>query len=179
MTYRFFALAVIALCLAVPLHAQRGGRGGPPQTGRAAAPFDLTGYWVSVINEDWKFRMVTPRKGVFETLPLNGEGRKVGESWDPARDEGSGEQCKAYGAPNIMRLPGRLHITWENDNTLRIDTDTGTQTRLFRFGAAAQQPAGDSTWQGNSSAQWEFAAGGGRGGGPRMGNLKVVTNNLR
>src|SRR4029453_9733464 len=102
----------IALCLTGPLHAQRGGRGATTQAARQAAPFDLTGYWVSVINEDWKFRMVPPRKGVFETLPLNGEGRKVGESWDPARDEASGEQCRAYGAPNIMRLPGRLHITW-------------------------------------------------------------------
>jgi len=179
MTYRFFHVAAIVLCLILPLHAQRGGRGGAGQGGRQAAPFDLTGYWVSVINEDWKFRMVTPKKGVFETLPLNGEGRKVGESWDPARDEASGEQCRAYGAPSIMRLPGRLHITWENDNTLRIDTDTGTQTRLIRFGAAAQQKAADLTWQGSSVAQWEFAAGGGRGGAPRMGDLKVVTNNLR
>src|SRR5499426_3352758 len=100
MIHRFLSLAVIALCLVGPLHAQRGGRSGAPQTGRQAAPFDLTGYWVSVINEDWKFRMVTPRKGVFETLPLNAEGRRVGETWDPARDEAAGEQCRAYGAGN-------------------------------------------------------------------------------
>jgi hypothetical protein len=170
---------LIAFVIITPALAQRGGgRGGAPQAARQAAPFDLTGYWVSVINEDWKFRMVTPRKGIFETLPLNAEGRKVGESWDPARDEASGEQCRAYGAPNIMRLPGRLHVTWETDNVLRIDTDAGTQTRLFRFGAGAP-PAGEPNWQGNSVAQWEFAAGGGRAGTPRMGNLKVVTNNLR
>ena len=95
--------------------------------------------------EDWKFRMVTPRKGIFETLPLNAEGRRVGETWDPARDETAGEQCRAYGAPGLMRLPGRLHIAWENDNALRIDADTGTQTRLFYFGAtapAAGEPSG-------------------------------------
>ena len=178
MTRRTLILAALTLglSLAHPALAQRGGRGGAPQSARQAAPFDLTGYWVSVINEDWKFRMVTPRKGIFETLPLNAEGRKVGESWDPARDEAAGEQCRAYAAPNIMRLPGRLHVTWENDNTLRIDTDTGTQTRLFRFGAAAASP-GEPSWQGNSVAQWEFAAGG--RGAARMGNLKVVTNNLR
>jgi hypothetical protein len=129
-----------------------------------------------VINEDWKFRMVTPAKGVFETLPLNAEGRRLGETWDAARDEAGGEQCRAYGAPNLMRLPGRLHVTWENDNTLRIDTDTGTQTRLFRFGAAAQTAA-EPSWQGNSTAQWEFAAG--ARGAARTGNLKVVTNNLK
>src|SRR4051812_24692250 len=108
MTYRrfFYAIILVFFCLARPSYAQRWGRGGPPLPGKQLAPFDLSGYWVSVINEDWKFRMVTPKKGVFETLPLNAEGRRVGETWDPARDEGAGEQCRAYAAPNIMRLPG-------------------------------------------------------------------------
>jgi hypothetical protein len=127
--------------------------------------------------EDWKFRMVTPRKGVFETLPLNAEGRKVGETWDPARDEASNEQCRAYGAAGVMRLPGRLHITWENDTTLRLDIDAGTQTRQFRFGAST--PAAEPTWQGHSVAQWEFASGARGAGQPRLGHLKVVTTNLR
>jgi hypothetical protein len=105
---------------------------------------------------------------------LNAEGRRIGDTFDPARDEAAGEQCRAYGAANIMRLPGRLHITWQDANTLRLDTDTGTQTRLFRFGAA---PApGEPSWQGDSAAQWEFA--GGRGSA-RTGDLKVVTTNLR
>jgi hypothetical protein len=177
---KFRRLVVVASIFSfVTAHAalaQRGGRGGAPQTGRQAAPFDLSGYWVSVINEDWKFRMVTPRKGVFETLPLNAEGRRVGETWDPAKDEAAGEQCRAYAAPNVMRLPGRLHLTWQDDNTLKIETDAGTQTRVFHFGAA-NQPAGEPSWQGYSVAQWEFGAGG--RGAPRTGNLKVVTNNLR
>jgi len=157
------------------LHAQRGGR-GPAPTPRAGAAIDLTGYWVSVITEDWKFRMVTPRKGVYETLPLNAEGRRVGDAWDPARDEAAGEQCRAYGAPGIMRLPGRLHMTWADDDTLRIDTDAGTQTRLFRFNAATTPP-GEPSWQGRSIATWSYA--GGRGAGPRLGSLKVITTNLR
>lgn len=183
MTHKILsAILTASFLIAVPVNAdaqQRGGRGAaPPASPRQAAAIDLTGYWVSVITEDWKFRMVTPRKGVYETLTLNGEGRKIGDSWDPARDEASGEQCRAYGAGNIMRLPGRLHVTWENDNTLRIDTDTGTQTRLFRFGAAsAASPAGEPTWQGNSIAEWEYASGG--RGAARTGNLKVVTTNLR
>jgi hypothetical protein len=139
-----------------------------------------------VISEDWEFRMVTPDKGIFDTLTLNNEGRRIGNTWDPAKDEASGEQCRAYGAANIMRLPTRLNITWENDTTLRMDTDTGTQTRLFHFGTPA--PAGTApSWQGYSLAEWEMApgarGGGARGGAgaaaPRGGNLKVVTTNLR
>jgi len=159
----------------VALHAQRGGRGGPPPAAREAAPLDLAGYWVSVVIEDWKWRMVTPKKGVYDSIPLNAEGRRVAETWDPARDEGAGEQCRAYGAANIMRIPGRLHITWEDANTLRIDTDAGAQTRLLRFAPGAAP--GEPTWQGLSVAEWEYAAA--ARGAPRLGNLKVVTTNLR
>src|SRR4029078_10663135 len=88
-------IAVVILGSTIAIEAQRGARGGPPQAPREAAAIDLTGYWVSVITEDWKFRMVTPKKGVYEMLPLNAEGRKVGDSWDPARDESAGEQCRA------------------------------------------------------------------------------------
>ena len=94
----------------------------------------MTGYWVSVVTEDWKFRMVTPAKGKLQRRAANAEGRKVADTWDPAKDEAAGNQCRSYGAAGLMRVPGRLHITWENDNTLRIDTDAGTQTRLFHFG---------------------------------------------
>jgi len=168
-------VASAVLLLPAGLRAQRGGRGGPPPTPRAAAAVDLTGYWVSVITEDWKFRMVTPKKGVYETLVLNAEGRRVGDAWDPARDEAAGEQCRAYGAGNIMRMPGRLRITWADDATLKVETDAGTQTRLFRFAAAA--PTGEPSWQGWSAAEWQSA--GGPRGGARAGNLKVVTTNLR
>ena len=116
-----------------------------------AAPIDLTGYWVSAIIEDWKYRMVTPKKGVFDAVPLNAEGRKVGESWDPAKDEAAGEQCRAYGAGGIMRLPGRLHITWQDDTTLKVETDAGTQTRLLRFGnppaPSRGRPGRDTRWR--------------------------------
>ncbi len=129
--------AVFVLASSASAQGQRGaaGRGrGVPASAREGAAIDLTGYWVSVISEDWKFRMVTPKKGVYDSLTLNAEGRRVADTWDPAKDEAAGEQCRAYGAANIMRVPGRLHITWQDDNTLRIDTDSGTQTRLLRFG---------------------------------------------
>jgi hypothetical protein len=175
--------ALLALCgatmLTPGLQAQRGeGRGAPPPpTPREAAAMDLTGYWVSVITEDWKLRMVTPKKGVYETLTLNAEGRRVGDTWDPARDEAAGEQCRAYGAANVMRLPGRLRIAWADDTTLRVETDAGTQTRLFRFGSAAAPAATEPTWQGVSAAEWKYA--GSPRGAARAGSLKVVTTNLR
>jgi hypothetical protein len=167
---------------AAPAGAQ-GGRGGAGGAGRGAqqsAPIDLTGNWVSVISEDWEFRMVTPRKGVYDTLPITAEGRRVGDTWDPAKDEAAGEQCRAYGAGNIMRIPGRLRISWQDNNTLKIETDAGTQTRLFRFGAAATAaPAGEPSWQGNSVATWEMAAAARGSTAPPAGNLKIVTTNLK
>jgi len=166
---------VCLLGAATAAQAQRGR--GEAQSAPNAAPIDLTGYWVSVITEDWKFRMVTPRKGVYETLPLNAEGRKIGDTWDPARDETAGEQCRAYGTGNIMRMPGRLHVTWADASTLQIDTDAGSQTRLLRFDPAAPPPPAP-TWQGQSTAVWQFGPGG-RGVQNRGGNLKVVTTNLR
>ncbi len=147
-------IAAAALALPVGLSAQggRGGRGGPPPTPKAAAPVDFTGYWVSVVTEDWRWRMVTPIKGDFASIPLNAEGRKLGNAWNPAADEAAGNQCKAYGAPAIMRVPGRLHITWADDNTLRIETDAGTQARLLHFDG---KPAGEPSWQGYTVANWE------------------------
>jgi hypothetical protein len=178
---RLLVIAAVVLVLAAPvsLRAQRGGRGAaPPPTPQASSAVDLTGYWVSVIVEDWKWRMVTPKKGVFEGVPLNEEGRKVGMSWDPARDEAAGEQCRAYGAGNFMRLPGRLHITWQDATTLKVERDYGMQTRLFQFGGggAANEPP---SWQGHSVASWTQPPGRGRGGTASGGSLKVVTTNLR
>ena len=180
MLKRVGAYVIVLLCIASPVSAQRG-RGGPaaPAVAKTAAPIDLTGYWVSLVTEDWRWRMVTPAKGDYPSIPLNEAGKRAAGAWDPAKDEADGNQCKSYGAGNITRQPGRLHITWENDNTLRIDTDAGTQTRLFHFGDF-QPPAGEPTWQGNSIAQWEIAGGGrGRGGENRGGDLKVVTTRMR
>jgi hypothetical protein len=98
--------------------------------------------------------MLVPDKNDYQFVPLNPEGRKVADTWDPAKDQASGNECKSYAAPAIMQVPGRLHIYWQDDNTLRVDTDSGTQTRLFHFGGTS--PANDAaTWQGYSVASWE------------------------
>jgi hypothetical protein len=134
------------------------GRGGDPaaKTPKDLAPIDLTGYWVSIVSEDWRFRMLTPPKGDYPDFLLTSEGAKLANAWDPAKDEAAKDHCKAYGAPNIMRIPGRFHITWADDRTLKIDTDAGTQTRLLRFGAPG--PTGAASRQGLSTAQWERKA---------------------
>jgi hypothetical protein len=172
-------IVAVAAWLAVPAGAQPG-RGAPPApvSPREGARIDLTGYWVSVVTEDWRFRMITPPKGDYASVPLNPEGRKAADTWDPAKDEAAGLQCKSYGAANIMRVPGRLHITWRDDNTLKVETDAGTQTRLFHFGAA-QTPSPASDWQGFSVASWEGgpAGRGGRGGGARGGGGAAAETN--
>ena len=169
-------IGMVGLAPAMP-HAQGrgGGRGEAPLTPKAAAPFDLTGYWTAVVTRDWRFRMVVPPKGDYAGVPLNTSARKVADAWDPARDEAAGEQCRSYGAANIMRVPGRLHITWKDDRTLTVDTDAGSQTRVFSF---APKPTAGGSWQGTSTAQWEVLPGF-RGQAPLTGSLKVVTTNLK
>ena len=207
----FMFAAALALVLAGRLDAQGAGARGQadaqaPATRapRAAAPKDLTGYWESIVTEYWRYRMIVPDKSDYVIVPLNAEGRKVADAWDPAKDKADGNECKAYGAAAIMQVPGRLHIYWPDDSTLRIDMDSGTQTRLLHFGGSA--PQGEApTWQGYSVASWEGIGpdsqrGGGGGpirdatiggaagavgraprevGGEVPGHLKVVTTQMR
>ena len=173
-----FTLLVVALSVGqTALLAQgRGGRGGgPPQAPKAAAPIDLTGYWVSVVTEDWRYRMVTPAPGDYQGVPMTPAAAKLADAWDPAKEEASGELCKAYGAPALLRVPGRLHITWEDDNTLKMEADAGKQTRVFHFGAP-KPAAGAHTLQGDSVAQWETQR---EGGKAVTGDMKVTTVNLK
>jgi hypothetical protein len=186
------AALLAALAFTTPLLAQgppQGRGGGPPPTPRAAARADFTGTWVSVVSEDWRWRMITPPKGDFSGIPANAEARRIGNAWNPAGDEAAGEQCRAYAAPAIMREPGRLQISWENDTTLKIETDAGTQTRLLRFDGNPANATGAPDWQGYSVARWEPAPravqgnGIGLGLGPRAGTqsrtLEVTTTRIR
>ncbi len=184
---RPLATAVLVLGLAVPggalaqAPAPQGRGGAPvaaPPTAQASAPIDLMGTWVAVISEDWRHRMITPAKGDYASVPLTPAGVKTADAWDPVKDESIGEQCRSYGAPGLMRGPIRLRISWIDPNTLKVETDYGMQTRVFRFGPRA--PTGPATWQGESVAQWETGRGrGGPGEGPRTGSREVVTTRLR
>ena len=170
MRFRNLALIVaLTITMGRPAAAQ-GGRGGASQSPQASAPIDLTGYWVSIVNEDWRFRMVAPAPGDYQGVPMTAASKQVADAWDPAKDEAAGEQCKSFGAPALLRVPEHLHITWQDDRTLRLDTDSGTQTRLYHFGEW-KAPAGPPTLQGDSVAAWEA-----RGG---KGSLKVTTSHLK
>ena len=196
---RLLVSGVLAVGLSASgLDAQRSGAAPapPPPSPRAAAPVDLTGTWVSVVTEDWEWRMVTPKKGDYESVPLNPEGRRVADTWDPSKDG----RCEAYGVGGIMRMPGRLRISWQDDRTLKIETDAGQQTRLLRFAGApaaatggtaaparGATPAAKRSRQGDSVAEWQGGGTGnvdpftGRGDGPgvqRWGSLKVRTTNV-
>jgi hypothetical protein len=187
MLVRIAIVAGIAAMTVATVSAQPPG-GAPPVSPRAAAPIDLTGWWVSVITEDWRWRMVTPLRGDFANIPATPAAYAVGAAWDPAKDEAAGEACKGYGAPAILRRPGRLHITWTDDNTLKIETDEGTQTRLLHFSAT---PVNESpSLQGWSSARWEpplrgtsppeiFSVGTQPRAGTQGRALEVVTTQLR
>jgi hypothetical protein len=188
-----FACVMTLVASAVLIQAQQApGRGGPPPTPRASAPVDLTGVWVSVVSEDWRWRMIRPPKGDYASVPLTPAGKTLADEWDPAKDEAAGEQCRAYAAPAIMRVPGRVRIAWEDDFTLKLETDAGTQTRLFQFQRPDGQPlnsaAAQPAWQGFSIARWESqpapstGGGFGRGGGsvpPTTRSLQVVTTRIR
>ena len=187
---RLFIVAALAMAAALvaPARAQQPAP-PPPATPRAAAPVDLTGTWVSLVTEDWRYRVATPPKGDYTSVPLNPAGRKAADAWDPARDEAAGEQCKAYGVGGVMRLPGRLRVAWQDDRTLIIETDAGAQVRTLRFGPAAAA-AGASDWQGRSQASWDrqegamgagllFGGGGFGVGNTGGGSLKVVTTGMK
>ena len=151
----------------------------PAQNPKAAAPIDLTGYWVSIVSEDWRYRMVTPAKGDYQAVPMTPEAVKIADAWNAEADTAAGNQCRSYGAPAIMRVPGRVHITWDDDKTLKLEADAGTQTRVFRFSAPAART--ERSWQGDSVAEWDMQNAG-RGAGanaPRRGSLRVVTTNLK
>jgi len=179
------AVLVAAVALVPAALAQQGpAPDAELATARSEAPVDLTGYWVSVITEDWAWRMQTPPKGDYASVPLNGEGKRVADSWDESQD-GS---CLAFGAATALRMPTRAHITWRDDQTLEIETDNGEQTRLLRF-AAAPQPSAPHTLQGRSFAAWQVVgqvrSSGATGGiltdaveAQSWASLKVVTRDM-
>ena len=166
--------AVLSAIAPVGQRAALSQRAG---SARAMATVDLTGYWVSLITEDWRSRMKSPRKGDVEGIPATPLAVDLANAWDPPQDESRGDQCKSYGAAAILRVPTRIHVGWEDDNTLNLETDAGMQTRLFRFGSAASTTPGESSWQGFSAAEWDQPRD--VGVASPAGTLKVVTTNLR
>jgi len=167
-------LSTLLLLSAIDLSAQPGAE---QQSAREMAPIDITGNWVSLVTEDWRFRMVVANAGDYEGIGLTPKGREIANAWDPDADLASGDVCKAYGAGGLMRIPTRLNISWANDNVLQIETDAGMQTRLLKFGSE-QDNAGAGTLQGVTRASWQIEREGGFGGAVTGGSINAVTTDM-
>lgn len=195
---RGLAVTALAALLTAPTVAWAQQPAESESVYQRFAPIDLTGTWVSIVTEDWHMRMIAPPPGDFEGLPLTQAAQDAANATDMAQVAAAGRACEAYGAPMIMREPGRVRISWDDVDTLRIETDAGEQTRLFHFANAPA--AGAPSLQGHSVAEWEYTgrfdprlaveAEGSQDGRPGLrgrgrvltepegGKLKVVTNNL-
>lgn len=167
-------LGLVATISSTTLLAQPGG---PSQSAQEMAAIDITGNWVALVTEDWRFRMVVAEAGDYEGIGLTPKGREIANAWDPDADLASGNACKAYGASGLMRIPTRLQISWASDNVLQIDTDAGEQTRLLKFGPA-QNNAGAGTLQGVSNARWKLEREGGFGGSVIWGSIEALTTDM-
>jgi hypothetical protein len=176
-------LATVAMACAHATRAAEAAAAKAPLDPRALAPIELTGYWVSLVTEDWRFRMIVADPGDLESIPLTPAGRDAAKAWDVAKDRADPQAaCKAFGAPGIMRIPGRVHISWQDGATLKVQTDSGTQERVFHFGGEAPVGAAPS-WQGYSVASWDGTVRAANAAAPqaklKVGFLKVVTSGLR
>jgi hypothetical protein len=174
------AVGVLAALLCSTLQAQQAAAPrpvAPTPTARAQAPIDATGYWVSAVTQNWQFRMVLPGRGEYVDIPINEKAMAVADAWDPKQEEAAGRQCQGNAAPLLMRLPGRLHIGWQDDETLKVDADNGEQTRLLRFKPTPAEQSAPATWQGLSRAHWMLHAGA-AADAPSFGTLNVATEHL-
>jgi hypothetical protein len=173
-------------------HAQTPGAAADSSAGtapsaRAQEPFDLSGYWTSIVTQDWRYRMVVPGPGEYAGIPISLIGKQFADAWSRTADEAAGKQCEAYGAPSIMRVPEQLHVIWLDENTLEVQTDAGKQTRVLHFGPPPTTTL-PASLQGYSLARWQIAASPLQGqtfgtttnttAVPRFGSLKVTTRDL-
>ena len=159
------AATIAAVAGARPAAQQAQGAPPPavvPPAPRAAAPIDMTGTWASVITEDWQWRFVTPIVGDYTGVPLNADGDRLARQWNPDADVKAGLACKGFGAAAINRLPTRLQISWVDDNTMRLDFDLGTQSRLVYFDKS--RAPGARSLQGHAIGEWIDLPAPGRGG---------------
>ncbi len=179
-----FGMAVLADTLRM---ADAAESPPPPPSAQAQTPegFSITGNWVSVVSQNWRFRMVVPGKGEYGGIPLNLASKQFADAWQMSEAEAAGKQCQAYGAPALMRIPQRLRIGWQDDNTLSVQTDAGMQTRLLHFTPKPDAERGEPGLQGYSVAKWYLQANPFASffapGGPqrkRPGQMEVSTSRL-
>jgi len=159
-------LVALPLVLSVALGARLGWAAdaatgptmSPPPSARSQAPWDPTGTWVSLVTLDWRFRMLVPGKGEYLGIPLNLKAKQFADAWQPGPDEAAGKQCEAYGGPNVLLVPERLNISWQDDNTLQVQTDAGMQNVLLHFAPPADMNDMAPSLQGYAAASWDVPA---------------------
>ncbi|MEQ1758912.1 MAG: hypothetical protein ABL986_11385, partial [Vicinamibacterales bacterium] len=152
------AVALVALLLLSGAVLAQAPQTVPTGLAQRYAPIDLSGTWVSIVTEDWAVRMIPPPKGDFESLPLTRAAQDAANRTDMTQVATAGRACEAYGAPAIMRIPGRVRISWQDAGTLKIETDAGQQTRLLYFDRPTSA-TGAPSLQGFSAAEWQYANG--------------------
>lgn len=177
---KYIAIPVLSFSLLIgsAFVSAQGAPSGSVPSAKDSSPHDLEGYWVALVTEDWRFRMVVAEAGDYQGISLTPAGSETANAWDPAADEAAGEACRAYGVGGIMRMPTRLHISWASDNVLSIETDAGKQTRLLKFGSA-QDTVGAGSWQGISNARWDLQSAGGFGSPIVNGTIEVNTTEMK
>ena len=193
------ALFYVATALGCVSTAHAQDRPSAPASAQEGAPVDLTGQWVALVTEDWRWRMVTPPKGDYASVPLTPAGKAAADEWDLATDNAAELQCKPYGVGGLSRIPGRIRISWQDANTLKLESDAGQQVRQFHFVDPAPNnelpalnatsvPIEEGSWQGYSRAQWlkllqsrglGFGASRGSGGALRAVTLGMYAGYLR
>lgn len=149
-------MALCALILSALGEVARSSEQAIPPTALSGEPAwasGLTGSWVSLVTDNWRFRMVTPPKGDYQGLPVTAAAVAAANLWDPEKDAAEGLQCKSYGAGMIMMRPEHLRIRQDGKSALIVDIDAGSQQRVFYFSAQAPSNVAAS-WQGYSSAVW-------------------------
>jgi len=186
---RLMGLASAAALCCLPIRAQtrtRTSAVNDTSSAQAQAPYDLQGYWVSLVTQNWQFRMIVPGPGEYADIPINQQAKQFADAWKAAAEEASGRQCEAYGGAVIMRLPERLHIHWHDANLLQVDIDSGLQTRLLHFAATAAPPNEPVNLQGYSQARWVKLMNSGQlfappsaPPNPDAGSLEVKTDHLQ
>jgi hypothetical protein len=131
---------LIAASFAPALHAQGRGRGP------AAAPTTARG---SSLHRSHRLlggvrhrRLALPddhaAEGDYGRVPLSPRDARWPTVGIRQADKGSGQRVQGRLAPpTSCACPGACHITWQDDATLKVEADAGTQTRTLRFASPA------------------------------------------
>ena len=127
---------IAAILLGLPLCAQPPG-GAPPPVAKTAAPVDLTGYWVSIVTEDWRYRMVMPAAGDYQGVPMTAAASKWPANGPQVKTEIPAKPTvrqRSCASPNAFTLHGRTikPCAWIRTRVSRLEFSISATGRLPR-----------------------------------------------